>query len=53
MLDGREADDDHSRAISFSTDKYELSWDRQNMRVRLFEAYAAKSLLQMCLLRAS
>lgn len=53
MLDGKEADDDHSGAISFSPDKNELGWDEQKMRVRLFEAYAVKSLRRMCLSRAS
>lgn len=53
MLDGRRTDDGHRGAISFSPDKYELGWDGQKMRVRLFEAYAVKSLRQICLLRDS
>lgn len=53
LLVGREADDDHSGALGFSPDKYELGWDLHKMGVRLLEVCAVKSLRQMCLSRAS
>lgn len=53
LLVGREANDDHSGAISFSPDKYELGWAGHKMGVRLFGVCAVKSLRQMCLSRAS